>query len=106
MELFTKTANNFPAEADERLEAENLINEFCMKEYGRKADFGNPERIDIAYTTTEYGCHELQAVINLSVFSISLFYDGKCIRENRYGNMKEFIDMELSGLDFDTVLRL
>ena len=94
-------------EADDLETAKQLISDFCADEYQtEEMDFSNPEHIGIAYTTTEDEKHEIQVEVNLLDFSISQLVDDKCVERRSYNSLRELIDNELTGLDFDELVRL
>lgn len=84
--------------------AKQLIEEFCLDEYGNSADFSNLTRISLAYTTfedKENGSeHEIQAYTDL--VNNRMFYeiDGVIIRELKYDSIDKLIENQLEFLDF------
>lgn len=94
-----------------REQAEYLIWEFCMKEYGdimgREA---YRDYIDIAYTTWEDPKtgdeYMIQATLDLAAYQVLLFAGDKLIRADTYGNMERFIEQVLERLDFDDLVTL
>ena len=95
------------ADSGELDEAKGLIAEFLHSEYGdEKVDFPDLKHIGLAYTTTEDGKHEIQAEVNLVDFSVSQLVDGVCAEKREYKSLRALIDAELSGLDFDDLVRL
>ena len=109
MEALTSTSweEQDRAEADDLETAKQLISDFCADEYQvEEVDFSNPEHIGIAYTTTEDEKHEIQVEVNLLDFSVSQLVDGKSVEKRSYDSLRELIDNELTGLDFDELVRL
>ncbi|MCR4745746.1 MAG: DEAD/DEAH box helicase family protein [Lachnospiraceae bacterium] len=103
-EAETYYAADVPQLIVEMEEAENLINDFCIREYDHEADFINLYNIEIAYTDltdestgTE---HAVQASVDLLNNRISLAIDGQIISQNQYDSLRELIDNELAFLDF------
>ncbi len=95
------------AEKRDMEEAEELIETFCYNEYGSDGvDFGNPEHIAVAYTTTEDEAHEIVAEANLLDFSMNLYIDNVPVHKDSYGSLRELIDKELSVLEFDSLVDL
>lgn len=81
--------------------AKELINKFCQKEYEHDADFSDMENIAVAYTTTEDEKHEIQVYIDLVNLAIKRVIDNNVtLTKKCYKDMNEFIDEELSFLDF------
>lgn len=88
-------------------EAKGLIEEFLYNEFGNEEiDFPDLEHIGLAYTTTEDEQHEIQAEVNLVDYSVSQFVDDVCVQKRDYRSLRELIDAELAGLDFDDLVRL
>ena len=83
-------------------QAKQLIDEFCREEYEREegADYSDLSNVEVAYTTTEDGQHEIQAAVNLEAFSISTYVDGTVVRTEQYDSLEQLIENELSVLSF------
>ena len=106
----TPPATDAPEErdqADDLETAKQLIRDFCADEYDiDEIDFSNLEHIGIAYTTTEDEKHEIQVEANLLDFSISQLVDDVCVERRSYSSLRELIDNELVGLNFDELVLL
>ena len=95
------------AGSDDLETAKQIIRDFCADEYQvEEVDFSNPEHIGIAYTTTEDEKHEIQVEVNLLDFSISQLVDDVCVEKRSYSSLRELIDSELTGLNFDDLIYL
>lgn len=81
--------------------AKNLINEYCRKEFGDPADFSDPSRVGIAYTTTEDGRHEIQAYANLTDFRTEIWLDGESVANQKSESLRDYVENVLPYLDFD-----
>ena len=46
-------------------QAKELIDQYCLEEFGSPADFKDLKKVGLAYTTTEDDKHEIQAYANL-----------------------------------------
>jgi len=80
--------------------AKKLINEFCQKEYQHIADFDNLSKVNLAYTETEDGLHEIQSYANLEDFSIVTMVDGQVVRTEPYDSLQEMVDQGLQDMEF------
>ena len=99
----TPVQNEKAPEENTALEqAKQLIDEFCREEYEREegADYSDLSNVEVAYTTTEDGQHEIQAAVNLEAFSISTYVDGTVVRTEQYDSLEQLIENELSVLSF------
>lgn len=80
--------------------AKTLIDEFCAYEYASQADFYDPSRIDVAYTTVGEDNIPLQVYVNLEGCKIERELDGKPLDARQYSSLQELIENELEGMDF------
>ena len=81
--------------------AKDLINEFCRKEYaGEGADFSNLSEVNLAYTETEDGLHEIQSSADLEQFNIVTKVDGQVVRTEQYESLQALVDNALEALEF------
>lgn len=84
--------------------AKQIINEFCIKEYGGEgAVFDDLSEVNIAYTTTEDEKFEIQANVNLVDYYIETKVDGKRVHIEQYDSLSDLVD-GLTGLDFDDLV--
>lgn len=81
--------------------AKELINEFCRTEYaGEGADFSDMSEVNLAYTETEDGLHEIQSSADLEQFNIVTKVDGQAVRTEQYESLQALIDNALEALEF------
>ena len=97
---------NTVAELDYLHRAKYEINEYCMQEFGSKADFENLQRIGLAYTTTETGDQDIQAYADLYHYRIFTELDNKVVVLNQYRNLSEMFHKGLTNLTFDGLISI
>lgn len=85
-------------------EAKELIENYCMEEFGEHADFCDLKRIGIAYTTTEDDKHEIQVYANLLDYRTELYLDGERLATEQAESLNEYVKMHLPYLDFDVLV--
>ena len=91
-------------ENSELEKAKELINKFCLDEYGEDADFGDMKNIDIAYTTLTDAEIPVQVSVNLVDFRIDRFIDNNHYDSRSYDSLEALINGELYSLDFDDLV--
>ena len=91
-------------ENSELEKAKELINKFCLDEYGEDADFNDMKNIDIAYTTLTDAEIPVQVSVNLVDFRIDRFIDNNHYDSRSYDSLEALINGELYGLDFDDLV--
>jgi len=87
--------------------AKDLIADFMLEEYdteSKETDFVDLKVVDIAYTTTEDGLHEIQARIDLENYKVNKYVDEVLVHTDSYGSLKELIDYELRYLNFEELV--
>ncbi|MBQ2392188.1 MAG: DEAD/DEAH box helicase family protein [Clostridia bacterium] len=84
--------------------AKDLINKFCLEEYGEDADFSDMKNIDIAYTTLTDAEIPVQVSVNLVDFRIDRFIDNNHYDSRSYDSLEALINGELYSLDFDDLV--
>lgn len=85
--------------------AKSLIDEFCIHEYDAPADFSDLSKVGVAYTTVgDQGQLPLQVYVDLEGCKIERELDGKPLDSWRYDTLGELIEIELEGLDFQTLV--
>lgn len=82
-------------------EAKDKIDEYCMGEFAQHADFNDPKRIGLAYTTTEDDKHDIQVYANLPEHRIEVYLDNKQMATQEYDSLRSFVNNGLSNLDFN-----
>ncbi len=85
---------------DELVRAEKLINEYCQKEFGRAAYFGDIQSVGLAYTTITDEDLDIQVTANLREFSIDKYISGVLVERQLFDSLREMGDF-LEDLDFD-----
>ena len=88
--------------------AKDIIDEYCREEFENDegADYTNLSKVDVAYTTTEDGKHEIQASVNLVDYRIETLVDGKVIRAEQYDTLEDMTEKGLKNLSFDDLVYL
>lgn len=86
--------------------AADLINEYCVEEFGSKADFSDLEKIGLAYTTTEDDCHEIQSYANLKECRLETYLDDQLIVTQDFKSLEEMNAKALSGLSFVELIEI
>lgn len=81
--------------------AKDLINKYCMEEFESMADFSNLEKVGIAYSTTEDGCHEIQVNANLKEMRLETFLNNELVITQEFKTMDEMNYKCLMDLDFN-----
>ena len=85
--------------------AKELINEFCRTEYaGEGADFSDMSEVNLAYTETEDGLHEIQSYANLEDFRIVTMVDGQVVRIEQHESLQALVDNALEALEFSDLV--
>ncbi|MCI5688993.1 MAG: hypothetical protein MR303_11020 [Emergencia sp.] len=102
--------------------AKDLINDFCTKEYGSSAYFGDLRQVGLAYTTvTEIELpdwiredaatfqlnryeNDLQVNVNLEDLRLERFVNGVLADSTQYSSLEQFISTQLEWLDFDSLV--
>ncbi len=84
--------------------AKELINKFCLDEYGEDADFSDMKNIDIAYTTLTDAEIPVQVSVNLVDYRIDRFIDNNHYDSRTYDSLEGLINGELYSLDFDDLV--
>ena len=88
--------------------AKEIIDEYCREEFENDegADYTNLSKVDVAYTTSEDGKHEIQASVNLVDYRIETLVDGKVIRAEQYDTLEDMTEKGLKNLSFDDLVYL
>ena len=80
--------------------AKELIDMYCMEEFGSPGDYYDLSKIGIGYTTNEKGDIEIGAYTNLKDYRTEIYYNGKFIAKNQAECLKDYVDNQLTRLDF------
>ena len=86
--------------------AKGLISDFCRSEYGSEADFSNPAKIGVAYTTVTDDEIPIQVNIDLVNFRLERYLDDEHLETRQYGSLQELISNELENLDFSDLIHV
>ena len=86
--------------------AKGLISDFCRSEYGSEADFSDPAKIGVAYTTITDDEIPLQVNIDLVNYRLERYLDDEHLETRQYGSLQEIITNELESLDFSDLIHV
>ena len=86
--------------------AKGLISDFCRSEYGSEADFGDPAKIGVAYTTVTDDEIPIQVNIDLVNYRLERYLDDEHLETRQYGSLQELIANELENLDFSDLIHV
>ena len=86
--------------------ARGLISDFCRSEYGSEANFSDPTKIGVAYTTITDDEIPLQVNIDLVNYRLERYLDDEHLETRQYGSLQELISNELENLDFSDLIHV
>ena len=86
--------------------AKGLISDFCRSEYGSEADFSDPAKIGVAYTTITDDEIPVQVNIDLVNYQLERYLDDEHLETRQYGSLQELITNELENLDFSDLIHV
>ena len=86
--------------------AKGLISDFCRSEYGSEADFSDPAKIGVAYTTVTDDEIPVQVNIDLVNYRLERYLDDEHLETRRYASLQELITNELENLDFSDLIHV
>jgi len=86
--------------------AKGLISDFCRGEYGSEADFSDPTKIGVAYTTVTDDEIPIQVNIDLVNYRLERYLDDEHLETRQYGSLQEIITNELENLDFSDLIHV
>ena len=86
--------------------AKGLISDFCRSEYGSEADFSDPAKVDVAYTTVTDDEIPVQVNIDLVNFRLERYLDDEHLETRQYASLQELISNELENLDFSDLIHV
>lgn len=91
--------------SDKELEqAKNLINSFCIGEFGNATDFTKLSSVNIAYTTITDAEIPIQVTLDLERYYLMRTLDGHVIDKEEYDNFQDFYENCLEVLNFDDLV--
>ena len=86
--------------------AKGLISDFCRSEYGSEADFSDPAKVGVAYTTVTDDEIPVQVNIDLVNYRLERYLDDEHLETRQYGSLQELITNELENLDFSDLIHV
>ena len=86
--------------------AKGLISDFCRSEYGAEADFSDPAKVGVAYTTVTDDEIPIQVNIDLVNYRLERYLDDVHLETRQYGSLQELITNELENLDFSDLIHV
>ena len=86
--------------------AKGLISDFCRSEYGSEADFSDPAKVGVAYTTVTDDEIPIQVNIDLVNFRLERYLDDEHLETRQYASLQELITNELENLDFSDLIHV
>ena len=86
--------------------AKGLISDFCRSEYGSEADFSDPTKIGVAYTTVTDDEIPIQVNLDLVNYRLERYLDDAHLETRQYGSLQELITNELENLDFSDLIHV
>ena len=86
--------------------AKGLISDFCRSEYGSEADFSDPAKVGVAYTTVTDDEIPIQVSIDLVNYRLERYLDDAHLETRQYGSLQELITNELENLDFSDLIHV
>ena len=86
--------------------AKGLISDFCRSEYDSEADFSDPTKIGVAYTTVTDDEIPIQVNIDLVNFRLERYLDDEHLETRQYASLQELISNELENLDFSDLIHV
>ena len=105
--LFPSIERPAPVTYTELDEAQGIINEYMQKELQHEsADYSDLRKVQVAFTETEDGKHEIQVELNLVDFALVKYVDNKVVEELKYDSLSNLIENEIEGMTFDDLVYL
>ena len=86
--------------------AKGLISDFCRSEYDSEADFSDPAKIGVAYTTVTDDEIPIQVNIDLVNYRLERYLDDEHLETRQYASLQELITNELENLDFSDLIHV
>ena len=86
--------------------AKGLISDFCRGEYGSEADFSDPAKIGVAYTTVTDDEIPIQVNIDLVNFRLERYLNDEHLETRQYSSLQDLITNELESLDFSDLIHV
>ena len=87
--------------SDKELEqAKNLINSFCIGEFGNATDFTKLSSVNIAYTTITDAEIPIQVTLDLERYYLMRTLDGHVIDKEEYDTFQDFYENCLEAVSY------
>ena len=86
--------------------AKGLISDFCQSEYGSEADFSDPAKVGVAYTTVTDDEIPIQVNIDLVNFRLERYLNDEHLETRQYSSLQDLIANELDNLDFSDLIHV
>ena len=87
-------------------QAKELIDEYCLGEFGSKADYNDLRQIGIGYTTITDAEHDIQAYANLIDYRIEIHINWTVAQYHQYESLADMVKHGLTDLSFDDLTYL
>ncbi|MCD8013225.1 MAG: hypothetical protein LUG99_08630 [Lachnospiraceae bacterium] len=84
--------------------AKQLLNWYSIAEFGVPADFDDPAKVGIGYTTVGEEELPIEVFVNLVDFRLERFFNNELIETRQYDSMEDLIAVELGNLDYDELV--
>ena len=87
------------------LEAGELLNSYCMREFGCKANFSDLHKVDLGHKTLERE-HTLRVYANLEECQIGVYLGEKLLGMRQFDSLREMNHTALSELSFSDLMQM
>ena len=87
------------------LEAGELLNSYCMREFWRSANFSDLRKVDLGHKTLERG-RTLRVYANLEDCHIGAYLDGKILGMRQFDSLREMNHTALSKISFSDLMQM
>lgn len=91
--------------SEQFLEAGEFLNSYCMREFGRKANFSDLRKVDLGHKALERG-HTLRVCANLEECQIGAYLDEKLLGIRQFDSLREMNRLAFSKLTFNDLVQL
>lgn len=82
----------------------NLINEYCLREFGDGANFSDPRNVGLAYTTLTDEEIPIQVCVDIIDMKLKTWIDGTDCESKEPDEIRDITLSELEYLDFDDLI--
>lgn len=84
--------------------ATELINDYCLREFGVEADFSDLHKVHLAYTTITDEELQIQVTADLVDYKIVTEIEGDVVKTEQFKDLEEMTHLVLIGLSFDDLI--